>query len=332
MSLIRNAGVLHPLRGRQVAVIPAITEAVREGHKRIVVQLPTGAGKTVIAAIQARHGRTDFTRRIQIASRDTLVRRPLPEVDLVIVDECHQNTDAMLKIMNAEAWKDKIVIGLSATPWARGMGLHWTKLIVGATMRQMMDDGPPTGLCGMRAFGVPPDYEPDFTGVKRIGDDLDEGATARVMNTPRLVGNAIEHWLRTRQQGDHPGDRTFLRGVNCAHAKSLMEAFEAAGIRCGYIDGESSKEERQRTFTRYRSKEIKVLASVRVLGVGVDEDVRCMIDCAKTISQINHVQWWGRGMRLADGKTHVFGLDHAGNCTFMGMPWEIHHDSLDAHL
>lgn len=361
---------LHPLRGRQIPLIPAIYDAVKQGHKRIVVQLPTGAGKTVCAAhlmdrsakkgrrpmfvapaialveqtlasfetqgisdigiIQARHERTDFTCQIQIASRDTLVRRSMPEVDLVIVDECHDNRQAMLEIMNSEAWKSKIVIGLSATPWSKGMGLHWSKLIVGATMREMMDDGPPTGLCEMKAFGVPADFEPDFSGVKRVGDDLDEGATAKIMNVPKLVGNAVDHWLKTRQEGEHPGDRTFLRGVNRAHAKSLMEAFNAAGIKCGYVDGESSKEDRKREFDKYRSKETKVLASVRVLGVGVDEDVRCMVDCAKTISEINHVQWWGRGIRLADGKTHVFGLDHAGNCTNLGMPWDIHHDHLDS--
>lgn len=368
-DLIQNEGGLRPLRGRQIDVIPAITQAVREGHRRIVIQSPTGSGKTVISAhlmdrsakkgkrpmfvapaialveqtlasfedqgmrdigiIQARHERTDFMARIQIASRDTLVRRPLPEIDMMIIDEVHDQRTALMDIVNGDALKNKLVIGLSATPWSKGLGLHFTKLIIAATMKDMIDDGPPTGLCGMRVFGVPADFEPDFTGVKKVGDDLDEGATARIMDTPKLVGNAVEHWLKTRQEGEHPGDRTFLRGVNRAHAKSLMEAFQAAGVTCGYVDGETSKDERKRQFEKYRSGENKVIASVRVLGVGVDEDVRCMVDCAKTISEINHVQWWGRGVRLADGKSHIFGLDHGGNCTTLGMPYDIHHDTLD---
>ena len=228
---------------------------------------------------------------MQIASRDTLIRRRLPEVHLPIIDEGHDQRGAINALLDG-VWKDMIVIGLSATPWSRGLGLRWDKFIVAATLKQMIQDGPVTGLCPMRVMGVPVD--PDRTGIKRTGDDLDEAASARVMNTPVLVGNAVDHWLRTRQEGEHPGDRTFLRGVNRAHAKSLMEALRAAGISCGYIDGESSSDVRRDELTKYRSGEYKIMASVRALSIGIDEDIRCIIDCALTDSEINHVQWWGR--------------------------------------
>lgn len=368
-SLFHPEGTLRPLRGRQIPLIDAIRDAVREKHKRIIVQAPTGFGKTIVAAhlmnqsaakgrrpificpaialveqtllsfeaqgirdigiIQAQHHRTDWKAQIQIASRDTLVRRKLPEVDFAIVDEAHDRRQAMTDILNGDAWKDKVVVGLSATPWAKGLGLDWTKLIIAATMAEMIEDGPPTGLSPFRVYSVPPDYEPDMSGVKTVAGEFAEGATSTVMSDKRLVGNAVEHWLKTRQSGEHPGDHTFLYGVDRNHAKTLMEAFQAEGVSCGYIDGESGPEERLRTFQRYRSGEDKVLANVGVLLTGVDEDVRCMVDCAPTKSEIRHVQKLGRGARLADGKDYLLLLDHAGNCVRLGLPWDIHHDTLD---
>ncbi|MGA9668278.1 MAG: DEAD/DEAH box helicase family protein [Terracidiphilus sp.] len=367
MSLFKPVGELRPLRGRQIPVIPAIAEAIREGHKRIIVQMPTGGGKTVLAAhmmdrsarkgkrpmfvapaiqlveqtlasfeeqglsdigiIQAQHHRTDFRAQIQIASRNTLVRRKLPEIDFAIVDEVHDSTAGLEAIIDGDEWKNKIVIGLSATPWSRGLGLRWTKLIVAATMQQMIDDGAPTGLSPFKCFSSP--IDPDMRGVKKIGDDYNEAQTAAIMSGEQPIGDAVETWLKHRQNGNHPGDRTFLYGVNRAHARALMEKFQSAGIACGYIDGETPAEQRKDVFAKYRSRETKVLCNVGVLITGVDEDVRCISDCAPTQSEIRLVQRWGRGARLADSKAYCLGLDHAGNLTRLGCPWDIHHDTLD---
>ncbi len=365
VTLFRPTGELRPLRGRQLGLIPQIAEAVRQGHRYIGVQAPTGAGKTVIAThlmessarkgkrpmfvapaialveqtlisfedqglsdigiIQAKHSRTDWKAQIQIASRDTLIRRALPEVDLVIVDEFHDRREALDDILRQ--WKDKVVIGLSATPWTKGLGLLWTKLIVMATMADMIADGPPNGLCSFRIFSAP--HDPNTSGLRTVAGDFEEGGAARVMSEPRIIGDAVETWLKHRQLGNHPGDRTFLYGVNRAHARSLMEAFNAQGVSCGYVDGDSSPDERLRSFRRYRSGEDKIIANVGVLVTGVDEDVRCIQDCALSKSEIKHVQRWGRGARLAEGKDYCLGLDHAANCTRLGLPWDIHHDTLD---
>jgi superfamily II DNA or RNA helicase len=355
------------LRGRQIGVINQIAESVKAGHKRIMIQAPTGYGKTVLAAhlmdrsakkgkrpmfvapaialieqtlksfedqgirdigvIQAQHARTDWAAQVQIASRDTLVRRALPEVDFVIVDEAHDQRDKFNQLLTGEEWNRKIIIGLSATPWSKGLGLVWDDLIIAATMKDMIADGAPTGLSRFKVYSVAQD--PNMQGVKTVNGDFEDAGTARVMSDDTIVGDTVQTWLKHRQLGNHPGDRTFLYGVVRTHAKALMEAFNAVGVSCGYIDGESSPEERLATFKRYRSREDKVLANVGVLVAGVDEDVRCIIDAAPTKSEIKHVQRWGRGARLADGKDYVLGLDHAGNCTRLGLPEDIHHSILD---
>jgi hypothetical protein len=41
----------------------------------------------------------------------------------------------------AGPWRHIAVIGLSATPWARGLGKYFDRLLVGATTRQLIDAG-----------------------------------------------------------------------------------------------------------------------------------------------------------------------------------------------
>lgn len=361
---------LRPLRGRQIAAPGLLRDAIKQGHRHIVAQAPTGYGKTQLAAemvhsclkkggkaifvapaielveqtlksfesqgirdvgvMQARHHRTDHMASLQIACLATLIRRPvIQEVKLVIIDECHQQSDFIYGLM-ADQWKDVIVIGLSATPWARGMGRPYTKLVVLATMRDMMEDGPPTGLCKWWGYGVPKEMSPDVSGVKRVAGKLDEAGVSQVMSTRTIVGNTVETWLKHRQLANHPGDRTFLYGVDRAHAKALMEAFNAAGVKFGYMDGETSSEERQRVFAQYDSREIAGIANVGVLIAGVDKDVRCISDNCYTESEIRLVQQHGRGMRIKDDGAALFVLDHAGNRERLGNPEDIHHLTLDA--
>ena len=372
MTLFEPDPALHlkPLRGRQIGLIPQITEAVKQGHTRIVIQAPTGYGKTVLAAhlmdrsakkgkrpifiapaialieqtlasfeeqgirdigvIQQQHARTDWRARIQLASRDTLVRRRLPEVDFAIVDEVHLQRNSLTAILDGEEWRNKIVIGLSATPWSKGLGLHWTKLIIAATLREMIDDGPPTGLSPFKVWGPDDAHTIDTSGVRIVRGEFDETQSAALVSEARIVGDVVDNWMRRRQAGEHCGDRTFLYGQNRAHARSLMEAFNAQGVKFGYMDGETPAEDRERIFKAYRSQEIAGIANVGVLITGVDEDVRSIIGAALRHSEITHVQEFGRGLRLADGKDYLRYYDHAGNCLRIGLPTWIHHDTLDS--
>ena len=50
-----------------------------------------------------------------------------------------------------------------------------------------------------------------------------------------------------------------------------MEAFNAQGISAGYIDGNSTPQERLTTFQRYRTRQDKIMCNVGVLITGVDE-------------------------------------------------------------
>ena len=351
-----------PLRPRQETAIASVRQAIKEGHKRIVLQAPTGSGKTIIAShiiagaldkgnrpifcvprlsligqtikrfeaqgicdigvIQGQHERTDFCAAVQIASIHTLVKRPLPEVNFAIIDEVHLQLKSLNEILDSEAWKNKIVIGLSATPWTKGMGLRWTKLIVLATTNEMIDEGWLTPVVG---YGVPDEFMPDVSKVHTNFDgEYVEGEAEKAMTTQKIVGNVVKTWLEKWGK-----DKTFMFCVNRNHAKKMQQEFNDAGISCGYIDGTMDADEREVIFRRYRSGEIRILSSIDTVGIGVDEDVRCIIYLRLTKSEMKFVQDCGRGIRLADGKTDCVLLDHAGTCEELGLPTDIHHETLD---
>jgi DNA repair protein RadD len=50
-----------------------------------------------------------------------------------------------------------------------------------------------------------------------------------------------------------------------------------------------------------------------VLTIGVDLDVRCIVDARPTKSPIKFVQAIGRGLRTAPGKDKLVIIDHAGD-------------------
>jgi len=117
--------------------------------------------------------------------------------------------------------------------------------------------------------------------------------------------------------------------VNRTHAQKMQQEFEKKGIPCGYIDGTMDAEEREEVFKKYRAKEIKVISSIDTIGIGVDEDVRCIVYARLTKSEMKFVQDIGRGLRLAEAKEYCLLLDHAGTCEELGDPTYIYHDRLD---
>jgi DNA repair protein RadD len=109
----------------------------------------------------------------------------------------------------------------------------------------------------------------------------------------------------------------------------LAERFLEADVATEYMDGTTSREDREAIFTRFRSGETRIICNVGVLTTGVDLDVRCIIDAKPTKSRSLFVQTIGRGLRTASGKANLRIFDHAGNHLRLGMVTDIGQDHLD---
>jgi len=344
------------LRPHQVEAIRLIRQSLGKGFKRVVCQAATGFGKTLTAAkiiegalakgnrviftapaislidqtvaafeaegirnigvMQASHPRTDPFAKVQVCSVQTLARREIPSAAMVIVDECHLRAKVIEKLMRER--EDVFFIGLSATPWAKGMGLLWQDMVTPCTINDLIKGG---YLSEFRAFA--PDI-PDMSGVKTVAGDFHEGETAEVMEGKALMASVVETWL---EKGENRP--TLLFGVNCAHAAQLAKAFEAAGVATAYCDAYTDVVERKIIERRFRSGEVKVACSVRTLTTGVDWPVSCIIDAAPTKSKMLHVQKIGRGLRVNEGTEDLLILDHAGNSLRLGLVTDIAQNTLD---
>jgi DNA repair protein RadD len=347
---------LRPLRPHQQRALDDLRVSVATGHRRPMLQAPTGFGKTLTAAhiiqcaldkgkrvaftvpaislidqtvaafeaegidcigvMQGIHERTDRDQPVQVCSVQTIARRKRPEVDIVLVDEAHQLHREIFQWM--KDCPHIPFIGLSATPWARGLGKYYDDLIIAATTADLIRDG---FLSPFIAFAP---SEPDLAGVRTVAGDFHEGELAEAMDRAVVTGDIVETWLKRGE-----GRSTFCFCVNRRHAQHVAERFLDVGVAAEYMDGDTPREGREEIFGRFRSGETRIICNVGVLTTGIDLDVRCIIDAKPTKSRILFVQTIGRGLRTAEGKGHLLILDHAGNHLRLGMVTDIGQHHLD---
>ena len=347
---------LYKLYTHQQLALDELRKSFKQGMKRPMLYASVGMGKTVVAAhivtgvldkgkrvlfvapytalinqtarsfmaqgipkpgiMQADHPWTNPGKRLQIASVQTLSRRAIPDVDLIIVDEAHLQYEVICKLMKDT---DVPVIGLSGSPFSKGLGKYYDNLIHTSSMRQLIDDG---FLSDYVAYSHD---KPDLTGIKTVAGDYHEGQLGKRMSDPKLVGCVIDTWLK------HGENRpTICFAVNVAHAEFIGAELDRVNISNVVITGRTPMEEREVHFTQFKKGNLKVLVNVGTLVAGFDSDVRCIIDAAPTKSNIRHVQKLGRGLRVADGKDHLIILDHAGNLVNLGFPDDIEIERLDS--
>ena len=318
---------LRPLREHQQAALDGLRASFRAGKRRPMLSLATGSGKTVVGAhvvagahakgnrvtfcvpalslvdqtferfrengiaaddmgiIQADHPWRRPDAPIQIATAQTLARREKPPTDVVVVDEAH------IRFKVYEDWMkespDKLFIGLSATPFSRGLGKLYDDLIQPITMAGLIARG---YLAPPRVFAP---THPDLSGVKIGSDgDYEEGGLEEVMGAKTIVADVVATWLAKAERKP-----TLCFAVNRAHAQKLHDEFLASHVSVAYIDAFTPREERDEIGRKLKTGEVEVVCNIGCLTTGIDWDVRCISLARPTRSEILFVQIIGRGLR-----------------------------------
>jgi superfamily II DNA or RNA helicase len=336
-----------PLRPYQQTAIRGVYSAWRK-HDRALLQLPTGSGKTHVAESIIEHGlkhgkRINFcvdrltlldqtldrfyeagfplgvlqgghpmsrpAAPVQIVSLQTLQRRDRrywPAADLFIFDEAHTHYGIISNVM--DTWDGLKYLGLSATPFTRGLGLHWQKLVVGATTEDLMVEG---YLSPYVAYGP---SSPDLRGVRQSNGDFNTTDLAERMNV--ITGDILAHF-----QAHAATEKTIVFTPTVAYAEHMAEQFRAIGITADYVCGKDSDERRQDVLGGFKDGSIQVLCNCEVLIKGYDQpDITCGIVARPTRSLSLHIQMLGRLLRTSPGKERALILDHAGNIERLGFP------------
>lgn len=257
-------------------------------------------GLSAHGIIQADHWRVDPSMPFQIASAQTLARRQWPDADVIIIDECH----TQLKV-----WTDHIqtcraaVIGLSATPFSKGLGRLFTSLVNATTMHELTQSGV---LVPMRVFSCTPT---NMDGAETAGGEwTDKAAEERGL---QIIGDVVAEWAKFAE-----GRKTIVFGSTIKHCEELCRQFVDAGVMASVFTSNTTPEERQSLLKEYRKQDsaLRVLISVEALAKGFDvPDVGCVVDCRPLRKSLSTaIQMWGRGLRSSPetGKVDCILLDH----------------------
>ncbi|ATQ74839.1 helicase [Massilia violaceinigra] len=331
------------LRPLQVPVVAAAQDAFRRA-KNILIQAPCGFGKTELATYllkitkrkgnrgafimdrialvnqaserfkkyglshgvtQAQHDDFDPLEPIQVCSLQTISgSRGWPDVKLQIIDECHVLSK---KLRERLAARERYTIGLTATPFTKGLGKYFDVVINAATTNQLIREG---WLVPFRVFAA---SEPDMAGAKVVaGEWSEKEAESRAMP---IIGDVVDGYKMHGQ-----GEKFIAFASSVSHAEEMQRQFMVAGVVCNLYTYRQTDDERNAAVEEFRKPDsyIRGLISIESLTRGFDvPDVRVLILARPLRKALAvHIQMLGRVLRCSPetGKTEAIVLDHSGNC------------------
>lgn len=256
---------------------------------------------------------------VTVASWDTLKARwDRSEVwripaDVLLVDEAHLSLSEKMSVTVMPHYKDKTVVGLTATPArrsGRGLGDYFTRIIQVRSVQQLINE----------KFLAPCEYwagsHVDVSRLKvdRTTNDYQDADLATAAQDGKLIGDVLDNWLRIAK------DRhTILFAVDIAHAQMLTERFQGAGISADVIHSKLAHGTRAEITQQFRDGRIQVLANVGIATYGFDcPRISCVVLARPTKSIVLHHQMIGRGLRPKPDDGYCMILDHADNVRRLG--------------
>lgn len=341
------------LRPYQLRLIDAARVALRK-YQSIVIQAPTGAGKTAITVNmmsrakdrglscifcvhqkellkqtsralweqKLEHGMIAAGKKVskmqcQVASVQTLVRRldKYPPPDLLIIDEAHRAAAATYLKVIAHYPKAR-VIGLTATPQRTdGKGLE--------NLFDTIVRGPSVGqlidagyLSNFEIYAPPNNL--DVSEIKKTMGDYDKEQLEALVDTPSITGDAVEHYIQHTSN-----KRCVVMCVTVKHAQHVAAQYQAAGISAEAIWGDMENAKRDGCLARFKLGQTRVITNVQLLIEGIDiPSIEVIQWLRPTESLIIWMQGNGRGLRVIEGKEKLTVLDHVGNFKRHGLPDE----------
>lgn len=250
------------------------------------------------------------------ASKDTLNNRldhlqlPSDYYDYIVIDEVHHvAASTYRKIVNH--FKPKILLGLTATP-ERMDGEDITKDFDGTISAEIrLDDALNKGLLApFYYYGITDSV--DYSAVTwdrghYVASELSRIYTYNDARTAVVV-QALQQYLPNIRDV-----RALGFCVDQQHAKYMQSKFTLCGLKAEVLTSENAQM-RTILYNRLRRKEINYLFVVDMFNEGVDiPEVDTILFLRPTESLTVFIQQFGRGLRKAEGKTHVDILDFVGN-------------------
>lgn len=321
--------------GQRILILSHVRELIVQNHSKVLAcwqQAPAGIYSAAL-------GRREAQRDIVTATIQSVYKKAgaLGHRDLCFIDEAHllqpgnMGMYGLLIAALLEINPNMRICGFTATDYrldagllTEGEGALFNDVIIEIPIKHLLDEGYLTPPISKSSF-----IQADMAGVKKIGGDFNTKQMGERFDQAKFIAAALDSDLAFL------ADRRSI-AVFCAtleNAAHVADAMLERGIDCEVIDGEMNAEDREDKLERFRSGELRALASVGVITTGTDiPNMDAVILFRATESPGLYQQIVGRGFRVmyADGydistkegrlaaiangrKPNFLILDHGGN-------------------
>ena len=313
-------------RGVCVLIVVRRRQIVFQTLKRVSEQVPAAVGCIMGSSTR------NASANIIVASIDTLRGVLRKNTDyfkrfgLVIVDEAHDCVSPTYHAL-LEAVEHAYQIGYTGSPFRIGKKghTHWDKCITPITKAELRDRGVLVP-CEM--------YSPKSvvtTGLGHTGGDYNQKQLYERTDVSKVYSDIVSNFKKIGR-----GRAAICFAVNVQHSKNLVKTFREAGVPSLHLDATSTQNERDAGIAQLRSyskgRKPFVLCNVNILSTGVDiPEFDLLISARGTSSRVLWEQTIGRVLRSSPetGKKMATIIDHAGNFSRFGDPYEFCEPELD---
>lgn len=250
------------------------------------------------------------------ASKDTLNNRlnnlqlPSDYYDYIVIDEVHHvPASSYRKIISF--FKPKVLLGLTATP-ERMDNEDITQDFDGTISAEIrLDDALNKGLLApFYYYGITDSVDYSEVAWEKghyVASELSHIYRANDARTAVIL-KALQQYLTNVRDV-----RALCFCVDQEHANYMASKFTLCGLKAEKLTSDNAQM-RSTYYRRLKNKEINYLFVVDMFNEGVDiPEVDTILFLRPTESLTVFIQQFGRGLRKAEGKTHVDIFDFVGN-------------------
>lgn len=346
------------LRPYQSDLIGAIVNASK--HRRLLVQSPTGSGKSVIFSEIINQAHENGLKTLFLVHRKELIFQAMDHLSrygiqcgIIMAGEPY-TPGCMVQLASVQTIYrrlGKIDMGrygvvvvdeahhASAATYRKILEKAFRARIYGFTATPFRKDGTslqtmfdhlilgPT-IKSLQSSGHLSDIEymvptiPDLRSVKEQSGDYSQSALDEKV-VPKLIGGVVDHCQK------YAGNKTIIFSCGVKHTNYLVKDFLRHEIKALSLDANTDREEREGIVNEFKQSDKSILINCGILTEGFDvPDCDTLIMARPTKSLTLYMQMVGRGMRPKPDGGKLLVVDHAANVYRHGLAedtrdWEL---------
>ena len=341
------------------AVNEALAEVEMFGNKNVVIEAPTGSGKSLIISEIARQldgfvlilvnitalidqisehlteldvphsilkaGREDEfddSQRVQLVMSQTFYARKDKlniRADYIIQDERHKEYNTDRTNAILNSIKPKSIIGLSATPYDSNGYLLENAYLIKTSTIEQLEA---SGFLSPIRYLVPKwSTQIDFSDVKMTGNDYNGNSLDDKFNNPEYMALVV----KSMNQINAKNKKTIVFCNSISHCDNVTSFLLAEGYSVGSVHSKKSEEDNDQILSDFRANKCMCLVSVSKLSIGFDvKDIQLGVCLRPTKVRSLFIQMVGRVARIFKGKEYAEFLDCCGIVKEHGFHNEIY--------